>query len=233
MLDWLNHHACLLLGDRKMFVKTIEELIERVTGKPRTGQPDVSWLEVETFGIDDSRRLQAEQARRAFSGGPLAGGRKFFVIIAESMTIPAQHALLKVFEEPTAGTHFFLIFQNERELLPTLVSRCQIIRRPAAAILTGARAWAERFLGSEQSARLALAREMLDQADEPRLPLDLIKALERICHERLPHDHSPILVEVLETIAQARDYLADRSSLPKLIFEHLALTLPIWPREKV
>lgn len=222
MFDQLNHHAYLLLGDRGAFVKSIEELIKRVTGKLRAGQPDVWWREMETFGIDDSRRLQTEQARRAFNGW-----RKFFVIITQSVTVPAQHALLKVFEEPTAGTHFFLICPNERELLPTLVSRCQIIRRALPSVSTSIRAWAERFLSSDQSARLALAREVVNQVDEPRLPLDLVKAIEFVCHERLlQHDHSPVLVETLETVTQARNYLADRSSLPKLIFEHLALVLP-------
>ncbi len=53
-----------------------------------------------------------------------------FVLIrrAEKMTVAASNALLKILEEPPALTHFILTTANVSGLLPTILSRCQIIR---------------------------------------------------------------------------------------------------------
>jgi cell fate regulator YaaT (PSP1 superfamily) len=44
------------------------------------------------------------------------------------MTREASNALLKTLEEPSAGTHIFLLTQHRNQILPTLVSRCQPLR---------------------------------------------------------------------------------------------------------
>ena len=53
-----------------------------------------------------------------------------FVLIrcAEKMTAAASNALLKILEEPPAQTHFILTTTNASHLLPTILSRCQVIR---------------------------------------------------------------------------------------------------------
>jgi len=47
---------------------------------------------------------------------------------AEKLTLPAQNALLKTLEEPPANSLIFLTAPQTSFLLPTVVSRCQIIR---------------------------------------------------------------------------------------------------------
>jgi DNA polymerase III delta prime subunit len=47
---------------------------------------------------------------------------------AEKMTIPAQNAFLKTLEEPPANSLIFLSSPGEEILLPTIISRCQLIR---------------------------------------------------------------------------------------------------------
>lgn len=47
---------------------------------------------------------------------------------ANLLTLPAQHALLKTLEEPVANTFIILETENPHQLLPTIRSRCQIIR---------------------------------------------------------------------------------------------------------
>ena len=44
------------------------------------------------------------------------------------MTREASNGLLKTLEEPSAGTHLFLLAHHRNQLLPTLVSRCQALR---------------------------------------------------------------------------------------------------------
>lgn len=46
---------------------------------------------------------------------------------AEDITIEGQNALLKILEEPPSNTFIFLLVTNEDILLPTILSRCQIV----------------------------------------------------------------------------------------------------------
>ena len=52
----------------------------------------------------------------------------FVVLEAELMSIAAQNALLKTLEEPPAGVTIILIFRQGRQLLPTTLSRCRLVR---------------------------------------------------------------------------------------------------------
>lgn len=45
--------------------------------------------------------------------------------------IPAQNSLLKLLEEPPARTIFILVTNGLNHLLPTIVSRCQLINQPS------------------------------------------------------------------------------------------------------
>ena len=52
-------------------------------------------------------------------------GRLIVIDNAEKMTLSAQHAFLKLLEEPTSGTHFVLLTSTPGALLPTVLSRVQ------------------------------------------------------------------------------------------------------------
>ena len=49
------------------------------------------------------------------------------------MTTVAQNAFLKVLEEPPQDVSFILLCQNSRRLLPTILSRCTLLRLGAEA----------------------------------------------------------------------------------------------------
>ena len=50
------------------------------------------------------------------------------IYLAEKMNAEAANKLLKLLEEPPQGTFFFLVCHKPDKLLPTILSRCQIIR---------------------------------------------------------------------------------------------------------
>ena len=69
------------------------------------------------------------QAVRAVGEHTYEGGRRAVLIEnAERMTPQAQNSLLKTLEEPNEETVFFLIADEMSLLLPTIVSRCRVIR---------------------------------------------------------------------------------------------------------
>ena len=74
--------------------------------------------------IDAIRSLDAEARFRPFE----APARVFIIEDADKMNDAASNALLKMLEEPAPTTHLFLITSRVDSLLPTIRSRCQILR---------------------------------------------------------------------------------------------------------
>jgi DNA polymerase-3 subunit delta' len=76
-----------------------------------------------TLGIGAIRELRASMAER-----PFAGQRKVHLIEdAESLTVEASNALLKTLEEPPPFVVLLLVSLSDHLLLPTIVSRCQVL----------------------------------------------------------------------------------------------------------
>ena len=70
------------------------------------------------------RELESEANFRPFEGAT----RVFIVEDADYMNDQAANALLKTLEEPPPTTHLILTTANPTALLPTIRSRCQVIR---------------------------------------------------------------------------------------------------------
>src|SRR5512136_929842 len=92
--------------------------------------PDVRPLNLEvqpgerrTLGIEAIREMRSGMAERPFSGQ-----RKVYLIEdAETMTQDAANALLKTLEEPPSFVVLLLVALSDHMLLPTVVSRCQLV----------------------------------------------------------------------------------------------------------
>ncbi|KRM86801.1 DNA replication ATPase [Lacticaseibacillus thailandensis DSM 22698 = JCM 13996] len=80
-----------------------------------------------TVKADAVRGLKAEMSK---SG--VEGNRRVFIIEdADRMTAAAANSLLKFFEEPYPGMLIILTTTNRNGLLPTVLSRAQVIQFPA------------------------------------------------------------------------------------------------------
>lgn len=84
--------------------------------------PDYLELGPVSIGVDDIRSMQTALHMRAFSGM-----RAAVILEAHHMTEAAQNALLKTLEEPPENVTLLLCGQ-ESGLLPTIRSRCTILR---------------------------------------------------------------------------------------------------------
>lgn len=85
------------------------------------------------LGLTDPEetRLAVDEVRRVISSlkTPAVRAKSRVVILddAQTLTPEAQNALLKTLEEPRVPTIFFIITNNLESLLPTVLSRCQLI----------------------------------------------------------------------------------------------------------
>ena len=84
-----------------------------------------------------SVEMMRESVVREAALSPLVGQRKVFIIAQMHLATPAAaNALLKTLEEPPAAVVIILLSDRGDALLPTLVSRCQVVSlRPAPQAL--------------------------------------------------------------------------------------------------
>lgn len=77
-----------------------------------------------SIGIDEAREVIKDIALK-----PYEARKKAYIIDgADKMTDEAQAALLKTLEEPTPDTVIILVAENAEGLLPTVLSRAEIVR---------------------------------------------------------------------------------------------------------
>lgn len=140
-----NVHAYLLCGPRGTGKRSIARLCAmtalcRGEGKKPCGvcgpcrrvlsdtHPDVHTVLPEkgkqTIGVNVLRDVLAEVGVKSFE----AAAKVLIFPEAERMTPAAQNCLLKTLEEPPQDTVFFLVTEQPGTLLPTIVSRCRVIR---------------------------------------------------------------------------------------------------------
>lgn len=82
------------------------------------------------IAVEESRLILKRLSLKSYSGK-----YKIMIIwLPEKMNTQAANKLLKILEEPPEQTVFFLICNNSEGMLPTILSRTQIIRFPALKV---------------------------------------------------------------------------------------------------
>ncbi len=95
--------------------------------------PDMPWFEPEKVSRVISVAMMRERILPVAQQSALAGGWKVLVIVSADRLRPeAANAFLKTLEEPPPKTLFLLLTEAPEELLPTIVSRCQVIHAGGA-----------------------------------------------------------------------------------------------------
>jgi len=84
----------------------------------------VNQPESNSIGIEAIKKLKIKLSLKPFS----AKIKLAIILTAEKLTLPAQNALLKALEEPSASSLIILVASHLESLLPTIVSRCEVIK---------------------------------------------------------------------------------------------------------
>ncbi|WP_243292595.1 DNA polymerase III subunit delta' [Bacillus sp. FJAT-47783] len=87
--------------------------------------PDVHLIEPDGLSI---KKWQIQALQEEFSKTGVESNRKLYIIShCDKMTANAANSLLKFLEEPTNGTMAILMTEQIQLILPTILSRCQVI----------------------------------------------------------------------------------------------------------
>lgn len=114
-----------------MFIDTWREL---VLDDPYFTEQDF----YSAIGIDNKSGLinvsEAQEILRKLSFKPMESEFKIMIIwLPEKMNGEAANKLLKLIEEPPAKTLFFMVCNSIDKMLPTILSRCRIVKVPPIA----------------------------------------------------------------------------------------------------
>jgi len=164
-------HAYLLRGPKGSGKRTFAAEIARALNCKSTGDKPCDACssclktlsgnhpDIKRIGIrPDKTRIIIEQIRELQSDiqiKPYEGNYKVYIIEnANEMTVDAQNCLLKTLEEPPPYGVIFLLADSAEGLLPTIESRCQIIRLKRVGVEDITRVLRKRCGLPEEKARL-------------------------------------------------------------------------------
>jgi hypothetical protein len=196
-------HAVLLVGSNGLgkahLAHAMAEAILKPT-MPLSQHPYFTTIRAEkdSISIDAIRKLQRFLQLKTLGDTDRMYRRAVIIEHAEQLTTEAQNAYLKLLEEPPADTIMILTAGNQRALLPTILSRLQMI-----AV----------YAPSEEALKAHFAGSGKDEATINQTYF-LSGGLPGLMHALLDGDQSHPL---LEGVTQAKEILQ------KQVFERLAM----------
>lgn len=217
------HHAYAIEGDKKITLAELYNFFEKDLKIRTKANPDFYFNEFENFGIDNSRELQSQASRKS-----ITGNTRVFIIAISSITIEAQNALLKLFEEPPKGVHFFIIVPTSYIFLPTLRSRVNIIKpKQKLSLRIDKTSVGMKFLKASKSERIKMINDIIEEKNKEKA-IDFLNDLEVVLHNKDKLDESKNFKnnsEIFEMIQNSREYLRGRAPLVKMILENICISI--------
>lgn len=174
--------------------------------------------DVELYGGDGGRRsFHIETIRGIRQGAYIrpneAPSRVYILAGAENMTVQAQNSLLKILEEPPEHAVFILTAENRNLLLPTILSRLQVIRldrltpeevAAALAELLPEQPAEQRRWAAENSQTIGQALTLLQGGGQGKV----IAVADRVL-EQMAHGSEYALLAELEKLGRKREDLLE------------------------
>lgn len=212
-------HAYVVGGARENARTYIETLLSK-HGVVLHANPDYLLIERVSFSVEDARAIRSWQEL-----APL-GEKKVLILYTDFITGEAQNALLKTFEEPVADTHIFFAVPNPDILLPTLLSRVQIIVPPVNA---GAEdnEEAKKFLKMKIGERMSFIQKLAEKSEDEdasaqvrERAVGFLNDLEFLLAKDIVKNQKK-----LDELIRLKKYLYMPGSSVKMILETIALTV--------
>lgn len=167
------------------------------------------------FTIDDARELK----KNAYQTALISGTGRLFVVRSHAVTIEAQHALLKLLEEPPPGVRIVFILRQGITLLPTVLSRCQTTDTDNLS----ATDTLHTFLTLSYAERLALIDRYHTKKDT-----EWFGSLQAGLGQWLAGTPADALsLRSRQSLQAAYSLLGTRGASNKMLAEHIALSLPV------
>lgn len=188
--------------------------------------PDLLYFSNDSkLGIEQARIIKEYFSLKPYS----AKGRAVVLEDASQLTIEAQNALLKTLEEPPERALLILGARSEDNLLPTILSRCQITHITSVSTLhtssVGLGKDIEKLINSTIEERFEYIEKLKDRKE---FLVALVVYFRNQLHQ-LSSDHrtfdKPAIQNFLKELLQAEKWASQNVS-PRAILEYLMLVMP-------
>lgn len=214
-IDRLIHPDVLVLD--RLWMEEVSDDWDELAKYSNVPQQHRAKAKVKTdiIGIDDVRMIQ----ERLYETGT-SPHRICLIRSVERMRDEAANAFLKTIEEPPPGRVFILTAESESSVIPTILSRCRVVRfqrvgdREIAGMLTDLEQDESRFIVHIAQGAPGLAKALHDDPDALRIEKQTHEHAKSVWTARTLADRLSQLKPMLERGPEAESFL-----------RHLSLTL--------
>jgi len=214
-------HSILITGGNQ---NTRLQTAKDISSSSLTPNPDQLTLDGQTsITIKQVRQLETFLSRKPYQN-PF---KIILVLQAEKLTLPAQHALLKTLEEPPPNSLIFLLTANSKNLLETIISRCQLIQLTSTSKLDKKELTANQHLYTQITRSSPGQRIALAQTQSSTKDIALSTCLHQLIYLRSLQLENPksYLTQTLKNLDFSIRKITANSN-PRLTLESLFLTYP-------
>lgn len=174
--------------------------------------PDLLYFPADSkLGIEQARKIKEHFSLKPYS----AKGRMVVLEDASTLTVEAQNALLKTLEELSEQALFILGADSDSKLLPTVISRCQII-------------WVQGTGDRGQENYIEDIEKLLESSVEQRFDyVEKLKDRQEFLHQLINFFHKklPSYGEFTKELLQAEEWAKSNVNI-RGILEYLMLVMP-------
>ena len=220
------YHSYIIEGNPEEIIYSLRIYLED-RGEINKNSPDVMISLYDSFAIVDSVKI-----KEWYQNKPTDGKKKICIIGTKFINREAEQTLLKIIEEPTDNTHFFIVVPDSSLLLGTILSRVHLIKNNEHNNYTGD-AMAEEFIKLTPTSRInkvaEIIKEFKDNENSGGLrnrAISIINGVERITYNKWKKDlDNDDLKFILGELKNCREFLSIPGASVKMILEHISLVL--------
>lgn len=220
------YHSYVLEGNPEEIAYSLRIYLED-RGEVNKQSEDMSLNLYDSFAIQDSQRI-----KEWYQNKPTDGKKKICIIGAKFINREAEQTLLKIIEEPTENSHFFIVVPDSSLLLGTILSRVHLIKN-GEGINDEELKIAKDFLNLNLPGRIEkvgeIIKEFKDNENSGGLrysAISLINGIERIIYEKWKKDlDNEDLKFILGELKNCREFLSTPGASVKMILEHISLII--------
>jgi len=220
------YHSYVVEGEPKITGALILEFL-KMRGDAEMESGDVLFQEYESFTIEDSGEIKDWHSRQG-----TGESKKICIIATKFINREAEQTLLKIIEEPTDNTHFFIVVPDASILAGTILSRVHIVKTEKLDNKELEKFVAS-FIASTPKERIdkvaIMVKENKSEESSGQLRFyatSFVNEIEKNLHQKFKKDKKDKnIIFILEELQKARMYLSTPGASVKMILEHLALVI--------
>lgn len=201
----------LISSNINIRVEGIKKILASHINSEKTNHPDVLYFREDCkLGIAESRKITDHFSLRPYS----AKGRVVVLEQADNLTTEAQNALLKTLEELPVDALFILGAASDANLLPTILSRCQIVRVQSSELKV------QSYTEDIEKLLKATIEQRFEYIEKLKDKEEFLYALTYFFHKKLPAD-----ADFASKLLQAENWAKHNVNI-RAILEYLMLEMP-------